>query len=99
MNENNNYNTIITRGDFEDDILEQVKTEIQETILHDAPESWSKEHRDAISENVLDHTRLVLDALSSTELQSEGALRSHIAQAIAETKRLIHRGGVRRTNS
>ena len=96
MNETNNDNTIIKRGDFEAEIVEQLKNEVQEIIIHHAPESWSQEHRDAIEENILDHTRMVLSALSANELRSESALQRHIAQAIAETKRLIHKGGVRR---
>jgi hypothetical protein len=97
MNETNNDNQTITRGDIETDIIEQLQNEIQEIILHHAPESWSQEHREAIEESILDHSRMVLGALSSNELQSESALQRHIAQAIAGTKSLIHRGGVRRT--
>lgn len=91
-----NDNQTITRGEIEADIVQQVQNEIQEAILHHAPESWTPENRDAVQETILDHTRLVLDALRTNELQSAGALRSHIAQAIADTKRLIRQGGVPR---
>jgi hypothetical protein len=89
-----NENYTATRGDIEDDILEQVGNEIQEAILLHAPESWSQEKRDAIEESVLAETQMILDALSTTELQSDAALQRHIGRVIAETRRLIHQGGV-----
>jgi hypothetical protein len=92
-----NENTSTTRGDIEEDILEQVGNEIQETIFLHAPQSWSQKKRDALEESVLAETRMILDSLSTTELQSAGALRMHIGRVIAETKRLIHQGGVRTT--
>jgi len=88
-----NENQTITRDQLEDDIVQQVENEIQEALLLHAPTTWADERLDAIEEEVLDHTRLVLDALSTDELQSAGALIAHIAQAVADTKRLIHQGG------
>jgi hypothetical protein len=76
--------------------MEQVRYQVQEAIFLTAPESWSRETREAVEETVLAETRMILDALSATELQSAGALQSHISRAIAETKRLVHVGGVRR---
>ena len=96
MEKTMNENQIITRGEVESDIMQQVRYEVQEAILLTAPDSWSHENRDAVEETVLAETRMTLDALSATELQSAGALPSHISRAIAETKRLIHVGGVRR---
>ena len=57
---------------------------------------WSRENREAVEETVLAETRMILDALSSTELQSGAALQSHISRAIAQTKRLVHSGVARR---
>jgi hypothetical protein len=91
-----NDNQIITRGEFESDIMQQVRYEVQEAILLTAPDSWSRENGEAVEEAVLAETRMILDALSSTELQSAAALQSHISRAIAETKRLVHSGGARR---
>jgi hypothetical protein len=93
-----NQNQPPARSEIEADIVQQIQNEIQEAILLHAPESWSDEKCAAVEESALDNTRVILDALSTKELQSAGALRSHIAQAIADTKRMIHQGGVR-TNS
>lgn len=90
--------TSVSRSEFESDILQQVRCEVQETILLTAPKSWSREKCEAVEQSVLAETQMILDALSSTELQSAGALRMHIGRAIAETKRLVHQGGVRTTS-
>jgi len=95
MNENN-----ITTRSFRDQLeaasLQQISNEVEDTLLMQAPEDWSDEQCEGVEERVLDHTRLVLSALSTLELRSSGALRTHICQAIAETKRLIHLGGVQK---
>jgi hypothetical protein len=88
MNENH-----ITREQLEKDIVQQVRNEVQEVLLLHAPPTWPDDRLDDIEKQVLDHTRLVLDALSANELQSAGALQNHIFQAIAETKRVIRMGG------
>jgi hypothetical protein len=84
------------RDEIESDIIQQLREEVQETILHHAPQSWSLESREAVEESVLADTRMILDALSTSELQSAGALRMHIGRARSEAKRLVHQGGVRR---
>jgi hypothetical protein len=73
------------------DITSQVRNEIDD-VLAEAPERFENEELDAIEKQVLAHTSLVLDALSASEIQSQSALDRHIAQAIAETRRLIHAG-------
>ena len=85
-----------SRSEFESDILQQVRSEVHDTILLAAPKSWSREGRDAVEESVLAETRMILDALTGTELQSAGALRIHIGRAIAEVTRLVRSGGGRR---
>lgn len=90
--------TAPSRSEIESDILQHVRNEIQEAIHLYTPESWSQERREAVEESALADTRMILDALSINELQSAGALRTHIGRSIAETKRLIHQGGVRTTS-
>lgn len=80
---------------MESDILQQVRNEVQEALLFHAPTTWADERLEAVEERILDHTRLVLAALSMNELRSAGALRTHIAQAGADTKRLIRCGGLK----
>jgi hypothetical protein len=82
-----------SREQIKTDIMEQVRNEVQDTLLHHAPDHWQEKELDLIETAVLDHTRLVLDALSISELQWPGALDQHIEQAVAETKRLIHERG------
>jgi arabinogalactan endo-1,4-beta-galactosidase len=93
MNENTTT-TLPVREEIESDIIDQVRNEIEDALLQNAPNSWSDERCEAVEEHVLDHTRLVLAALSTKEIQSAGALQAHIVQAIAETKRIIRMGGV-----
>jgi hypothetical protein len=88
--------TSASRSEFESDILQQVRSEVQEAILLTVPKSWSREKCEAVEESVVAESRMILDALSTSELQSAGALRMHIGRAIAETKRLVHQGGVLR---
>ncbi len=85
----------LSRDQIEADIIQQVGNATEEALLLHAPVNWPNERLDEIEEEVLAHTRLVLDSLSASELQSEGALAAHIDQAVAETRRLI-RSGFRR---
>jgi hypothetical protein len=84
---------ITTRRDprykSESDILHQVRNEVQDALLRHAPLKWPDECLEVIEEKVLDHTKMILAALSTNELRSPGALRTHITQAVAQTKRLI----------
>ena len=84
-----------TGEQFEADIVQQIRNEVQETLLLHDPAKWTDEKDEAVEKSVLDHSRLVLAALSTAELQSAGALQRHISQAIAETKRVIRQGGAR----
>ena len=86
-----------SRHEIESDILQQVREEVQDAILFHAPQSWKQDRREAVEESLLAETRMILDALSTNELGSTGALRFHIGRAIDETKRLIRQGGVRTT--
>jgi len=87
-----------SRSEIESEILQQVREEVQEAILLHAPQSWTQAKREAVEESVLAESRLVIEALSTNELGSTSALRSHIGRAIDETKRLIRQGGVRTTS-
>jgi len=76
------------RQEVTDDIIDRVRDAIREEFA-DAPDSFRREELDNIEESLLAHTRLVMDTLSFEEMQSEGALLSHIANARYETNRLI----------
>ena len=75
------------------DILQQVRNAVQDELAG-APESITLDELGQIEQTVMAHTQHVVDALSIDEMQSEGALLSHIASARTDTNRLI--GGRRR---
>jgi S-adenosylmethionine:diacylglycerol 3-amino-3-carboxypropyl transferase len=87
-----NFKTTIERQclrqELTDDIIEQVREAVREEMA-DAPESFSPETLEGIEDSVLAQTQLVVDALSFEEMQSEGGLLSHLANARVETNRLI----------
>lgn len=76
------------RNETTDDIIQQVRDAVRDELA-DAPESFRREGLEAIEETVLAHTHLVVAALGFEELQSEGSLLSHIANARVETNSLI----------
>lgn len=65
------------------DVVAQVSNEIQDTLLHHAPDDWPEETLDEIEQRVLDHTHRLID------LKPRWAAQKHIAWAVDETKRLI----------
>lgn len=67
-----------------EDIFHQVRNEVQETLLHHAPDAWADEGLDEIEQQVLEHTHRLID------LKPRWAAQKHIAWAVVETKRLIH---------
>jgi hypothetical protein len=89
------------RHKIESDILHQVRNEVQEALLLHAPLKWPDERLEVIEERVLNHAKMVVTALSTNDLRSPGALRTYIARAVADTKRLIrnvraaHNGGAK----
>jgi hypothetical protein len=70
------------------DIIGRVALAIQEECTA-APRPFSASEFEEIERPILDHTRQVLEALSFNELQSEGALLTHIANARWEVGGLI----------
>ena len=87
---NPNSNSQQRRDELTADILQQIANEVQETLLFNAPKGWPTERLEEIEEEIVAHSRHVLDALTIQELSSAGALRVHIGGAVAETKRLVH---------
>ncbi len=89
-----NTKTTNTRKTIESDIVQQVRNEVQEALLHHAPLKWPDERLEVIEETVLDHTKMIVAGLSTNQLRSPGSLRTYIADAVAKTKRLIRNGRV-----
>ncbi len=67
------------------DILQQVSNEVQETLLHHAPDQWTDEELDEIEQQVLNHIQGLLD-----QHEPLWTLQEFIARAARETKRLIY---------
>jgi hypothetical protein len=70
------------------DIIEEVKRVVREELC-DSSITLSAEARQAVENEILGHTNHILEALSSEEMASEGALVSHLANARLGTQRII----------
>jgi hypothetical protein len=76
------------RQEMTDDIIERVREAVREELT-DAAAGFSGEQLEAIENEIMAHTQRVVDALGFDEMQSEGALFSHIADARCDTGRLM----------
>ena len=72
-----------------DEIVADVEYEIND-LLAWAPESLTERDLKAIHDEVIAQTRIVTDALSTEELQNEGARRSYTCGAVATTRQMIN---------
>ncbi|MGD1095524.1 MAG: hypothetical protein ABSB35_26455 [Bryobacteraceae bacterium] len=77
------------REEMTADIEQQVRNAVQDELAG-APLSFDCDELERIEESVMSHTQHVLGALSFEEMQSEGALLSHIANARLDTTRRIN---------
>jgi crotonobetainyl-CoA:carnitine CoA-transferase CaiB-like acyl-CoA transferase len=71
------------------EILADVEYEIDD-VLAWAPESLTEDDRKAIRDEVNAQTRHVTDALTTEELQNEGARRSYTCGAVATVRQMIN---------
>jgi hypothetical protein len=71
-----------------EDILDQVSRAIHEELQSASP-SPTETNRTEIVAEILVHSNLVMNAASTAELTSEGALLSHIRQSRSDAQRLI----------
>jgi hypothetical protein len=76
------------RKEMTDDIIQRVRDAIHEELAG-APQNFNVSELEEIDRTILGHTQQVVDALSTEEMRSEGALLSHIANARTETNRRI----------
>jgi hypothetical protein len=77
------------RSGFESDLMQQVRNEVQDTILFHAPQNWSDERCEDVENTVMNETRTVVSALSTQELRSSTALQHNINTAVAETMKRL----------
>jgi hypothetical protein len=71
-----------------EDILDQISRAVRDE-LQDAPPSLTEANRMEIVAEIFVHSNLVMNAASTAELTSEGALLSHIRQSRSDAQRLI----------
>jgi hypothetical protein len=79
----------LVRGQLERDILQQAENEVEQALLLHASPSWSDGQCEAVEQAVLNNMKIMLAALSTSELQLPGAARLQISRAVAETERMI----------
>jgi hypothetical protein len=71
------------------EIVADVEQEIDD-VLAWAPDNLTEKERKAIRDEVIAQTRHVTDALTTEELQNEGARRAYTCGALATTRQLIN---------
>jgi hypothetical protein len=71
------------------EILADIEYEVDD-VLTWAPESLTEKDRKAIRDEVIAQTRHVTDALTTEELQNDGARRAYTCRAVADTRYLVN---------
>jgi hypothetical protein len=88
-NKNHHLEKLKFRESLTAEIVADVEYEIND-LLAWAPESLTERDRKAIRDEVMAQTRLVTDALSTEELQNEGARRAYTCGAVATARQMIN---------
>jgi len=70
--------------------IQHYRNEIQDTILHHAPDSYSWEDCDEVEKIVLSHAKQTISTLTVEHLRCLSYMNCLIAEAAGETKRLMH---------
>ncbi len=71
------------------EILADLEQEINDEFAW-APENLTDDDRKAIRDEILAHTRTVIDALTIAELRNDGARRAYTCTALANVQRAIN---------
>jgi hypothetical protein len=91
VNSNNNHH--LERQQLRESLTAEIVTDLEQEIdemLAWAPDSLTAKDRKAIRDEVIAQTRLVMDALSTEELQNEGARRAYTCGAVATARQMIN---------
>ena len=89
VNSNHHLEKLKLRESLTAEIVTDLKQEIDD-VLAWAPDSLTAKDRKAIRDEVMAQTRLVTDALSTEELQNEGARRAYTCGAVATARQMIN---------
>jgi hypothetical protein len=91
VNSNNNHH--LEKQQLRESLTAEIVTDLEQEIddvLAWAPDSLTAKDRKAIRDEVMAQTRLVTDALSTGELQNEGARRAYTCGALATARQMIN---------
>ena len=91
VNSNNNHH--LEKQQLRESLTAEIVTDLEQEIddmLAWAPDSLTAKDRKAIRDEVMAQTRLVTDALSTEELQNEGARRAYTCGAVATARQMIN---------
>ena len=72
-----------------EDILSELEKELDD-LMADAPNNLSESARKAIRQESIRHTKRVLDALTTRELQSAGAYNRFLTNNLAQARMRMH---------
>ena len=91
VNSNNNHH--LEKQQLRESLTAEIVTDLEQEIddmLAWAPDSLTAKDRKAIRDEVIAQTRHVTDALTTEELQNDGARRAYTCGAVATARYLIN---------
>jgi hypothetical protein len=89
VNSNHHLEKLKLRESLTAEIVADVAQEIDD-VLAWAPDGLTEKDRKAVRDEVIAQTRHVTDALTTAELQNEGARRAYTCGAVATVRQMIN---------
>ena len=89
MNSNHHLEKLKLRESLTAEIVTDLEQEIDD-VLACAPDGLTEKDRKAVRDEVIAQTRHVTDALTTAELQNEGARRAYTCGAVATVRQMIN---------
>jgi hypothetical protein len=89
VNSNHHLEKLKLRESLTAEIVADVAQEIDD-VLAWAPDGLTEKDRKAVRDEVIAQTRHVTDALTTAELQSQGARRAYTCGALATVRQMIN---------
>jgi hypothetical protein len=89
VNSNHHLEKLKLRESLTAEIVTDLEQEIDD-VLACAPDGLTEKDRKAVRDEVIAQTRHVTDALTTAELQNEGARRAYTCGAVATVRQMIN---------
>jgi hypothetical protein len=89
VNSNHHLEKLKLRESLTAEIVTDLEQEIDD-VLACAPDGLTEKDRKAVRDEVIAQTRHVTDALTTAELQNEGARRAYTCGAVATLRQMIN---------